>query len=423
MRRLVSPLTAALTCTVTLGLTGCGAGATPNLVRTQRSRLPGAGSPALATRLLASAAAALDRVRSFHIEAQWFYNDAVPRTLSGEFSLPGRFTLSIDSGGQKVNLVVINDAAYVRGNGLYWANAVSTPNTVRAISNRWVKLPATAVPGLSSLQALADPKTLGLCALESGIGRVTGGQRTELNGQRQALAVQIEGDQPGIPTGSVLLAASGPPLPISISQFGPAEAGATIDPACSQPQTSTSPVRNSMLFFSRYDVPAQISPPKGWIAAKALTATILASTPSPASTGSSRRVAQQRQMLGNWSATGTVIQSNWRPGQTLQRFWQIGQRCAAGVCRPDITRTTAYGPVSTWLAWSGNHWTADFVMTVSCTDGTANAEHADWTLYVHPATIDAVEHDRTTGSCPPSTSVIRWVAQPATPPASTSSTS
>lgn len=430
MRRLISTVTTGIACTATLVLAGCGAGTTANRVLTRPdggpSRSAEAGSPALATKLMASAAAALDHVRSFHIEARWFYYDSVPRTLSGEFSLPGRLSLNINSGGKRVKMIVVDDTAYLRGNTLYWATAISAPNTVRALSNRWVKVPATSVPGLSAFRALADPKTVGRCALESGIGRVSGGQRTELNGHRQALAVQIDGDQPGF-QGSVMLAANGPPLPIVISQYGPAEAGVTPDPACSQSQTSPSPVRTSMIFFSRYDVPAQISPPQGWIAGRALSAETLASMPSSAATDAARLAGQQREMLGNWSATGTVIQSqnyaNERPGLTFSRFWQIGQRCATGLCRPYIARTTANGPVSTWLAWADNHWTADFIMTINCTDGTASTQHAKWTLRARPGTIDAVEHDHTTGSCPTSTGVVRWVAHPAIPPAGARSTS
>ena len=425
MRRLSGVLTWVILCTVTVGVAGCGAGTLVSRTRIWTRGAPSprteAGSQTLAKKLLASAAAALDRVRSFHIEAQWFYDDTVPRTLSGEFSLPGRFTLNINSGGQKVKLVVIKDTAYIRGNSLYWGNAISAPNILRAVSNRWVKAPAAAVPGLSAYRALADPKTLGWCALESGTGRVSGGQRTELNGQRPALSLQIEGDQPGFPSGSVLLAASGPPLPIVISQFGPSAPRVTPDERCGQPTESPSPVRNSMVFFSHYNAPAQISPPAGWIAGRALTAAILASTPKSVSTDASRRVIQEREMLGTWSATGTVVQSqnfaNGPPGLTVKRLWQIGQRCANGTCRPYMAHTTADGPVSTWMAWAGDHWTADFVMTISCTDGTASSFHADWTLRVRPGTIDAVEHDRTTGSCPTSTSVVRWIAYPAIPPA------
>lgn len=71
------------------------------------------------------------------------------------------------------------------------------------------------------------------------------------------------------------------------------------------------------------------------------------------------------------------------------------------------------GPVSSWLTWTGDRWAAHFTKTIGCSDGTATLELSDWALRVRPGIISAVEHDTTTGSCPKSTSVVRWIAHPA----------
>lgn len=173
-----------------------------------------------------------------------------------------------------------------------------------------------------------------------------------------------------------------------------------------------------MIFFSHYNAPVRILAPTGWVTSRRLTAAITGAQPSA---HSSTEATQERELLGTWTATGTITAShnfvNEPTGLTFQRLWQIAQSCANGRCRPAITRTTNAGPVSTWLAWAGGHWTADFVTTIPCQDGTSSAQYSNWTIRVRPGAINAVEHDRTTGSCPTSTSVIRWSAHPALRPA------
>ena len=381
-----------------------------------RTRAPAPATRVPDTTVFSRAVAALDRVHSFRLDATWFYDDVVPRTLRAEFALPGRFRLSIKSGGKDANLVVIGATAYIRGNVPYWAEAVSAPNAVHVLSAHWVKVPASDVPNLGAYQALAQPQTVGRCVLGSTPGTVTGPYRADIDGQTKlALDLQVDGARSGVPGLDILLSATGPPLPLSISNIGPTELSGA-DPACGQLQSQPNPVRDTMLSFSRYDAPIRITAPNGWISDAGVADAIRASAPKSAPTGISERVVQEHEMLGTWVATGTIIKSHnfadERPGVRFQRLWRISDSCDRGSCRPDITRTTSAGPVTTWLVWTGDHWTATFVMTIPCTDHTVTTQHANWTIRVRPGAIAAVEHDRT-DSCGPSTSVAQWIAHPA----------
>ncbi len=380
----------------------------PSAAASARSHVP-------ATTLLSEAVAALDQIHSFRLEATWFYYDFVPRTLSAEFSLPGRFMLSINSGGETVKFVVLGSSAYVRGNVRYWAGYVSAPNVVHLLASNWVKLPASAVPNLAAYQALAQPRTVGRCALGLAAESVSGPLSADLNGRtRSVLDLHVDDGRAGSGRDDILLSAGGTPLPLSISQAG-STTPSPHNPACGQLQTQPNPVRTAVIFFSHYNDTIRIAAPSRWIGSSRLTEAIRESSPKLAPTDPSVRLRQEREMLGTWIATGTIIQShgfaNGQSGSTFQRLWEIRENCTRGQCRPYMTRTTSTGPVSTWLAWTGDHWTASFVMTIACSDGTANTEYANWTIHVRRGAIAAVERDRTTGSCPTSTSVVRWEAR------------
>jgi hypothetical protein len=170
--RLLRSLNVGAACMAAVVLGGCGAGA-------PASRLGSLRSPA---HILAQTAAALDRVHSFHLQGTGMDAGGLPVTFSGDFSIPGRLALTISENGQTFALKLVGGDAYLRANAQYWVAAGSTANAVALLADRWVKVPVASAPGLAQFRALTEPSTLGRCAIESGLGTVTVGGNTVIDG-------------------------------------------------------------------------------------------------------------------------------------------------------------------------------------------------------------------------------------------------
>jgi hypothetical protein len=383
-------------------LGGCGAGA-------PASRLGSLRSPA---HILAQTAAALDRVHSFHLQGTGMDAGGLPVTFSGDFSIPGRLALTISENGQTFALKLVGGDAYLRANAQYWVAAGSTANAVALLADRWVKVPVASAPGLAQFRALTEPSTLGRCAIESGLGTVTVGGNTVIDGVPAVVLID-HGDLPGTSPGRLYVATSGASLPLLVTQSGPERPGGAPDRACGQTQNRSSSGTSSSLIFSRYDLPLRITAPAQALDLSQLKAAAKATAPKPAPTNPLARAAesaQETEMMGSWLATGRVIESrnsDESPGTIFDRAWRIARICVDAMCQPYITRNTNQGLLSAQLVWAGGQWAADFVSTIPRGNGEMTTDYSDWTIKVRPAGIDAVERRRTTASCGPPASTLR----------------
>ena len=124
-------------------------------------------------------------------------------------------------------------------------------------------------------------------------------------------------------------------------------------------------------------------------------------------------------MVGDWQAEGRYDEaSNWanaKKGDVLVRLWHFERTCDVNGCHLIFSRQAPYGPLSSELSWSGDHWLASFdhpVPSVSSSGASCPpaTEHSQWTLTVSSSKIHAVEN-ATAGSCQPATAVIDWTAK------------
>jgi hypothetical protein len=226
-------------------------------------------------RILTQTAAALDRMHSFHLQGTG-ESKGVPISFSGDFSVPGRFAVTVDQGGGTVAVRLVGANSYLRANAQYWTRAGAIARVLPVLAARWVKQPAGTSSWLTAFRAMTERSTLGYCAVESGLGMVTVGAKTKLHGRRVVVLVD-HGNVPGSTTSRLYIAAGRASLPLLITQTGRKKAGGLPDPACGDASNSSS-TNLDRLSFSRYDRPLHITAPSHAIGLGQLAAALRAAS-------------------------------------------------------------------------------------------------------------------------------------------------
>ena len=222
----------------------------------------GSQSSSPATRLVASAEAALAQVHSFHI-AGAAVQSGQPATISGDIEIPGRLRVRLHEGQATAQIIVIGADVYLNANAPYFAAQGTPAADVARIADRWVKLPAGATAGVGTLLSAAEPSTIGHCVVAAHLGTVSVKGHGTVNGQPVVILAD-KGDVAGSTPGLLYLAASGPPLPLRAVQTGPQALGGVPDAKCGETKadvagTTTANVVN----LSEYNRAPAVTAPAG----------------------------------------------------------------------------------------------------------------------------------------------------------------
>jgi hypothetical protein len=221
------------------------------------------GSPALADeaaksprQILADVTANLAKVRSMHIEGTEVDKDG-RTTLSADISASGSTDMRAKLGGQQLRIRAIGKQLYFKGSRSFWKGSGVPSSAVSALTDRWVKMPASAA-GADSLAKELQPRALARC-LGTDLGTIRKGPVTKVDGKPAVVLIDA-GDKPGTSPGRLYVANAGTPLPLRVMQTGPSRAGGKRDAACGDAGDTT---RSSDLRFSNYNKRLRITAPAG----------------------------------------------------------------------------------------------------------------------------------------------------------------
>lgn len=209
--------------------------------------------------ILAAASKDVAKVRSYHVEGTETDEDGVGK-LSGDVSSEGKLRFSIDVGRSALGLVVIGQTTYLKANEAFWKKeGKASPALAATLDDRWVKAPSGASDILKGLV----PKDLAYCLrTDSGSLRKVGART--LDGRR-AVVIADKGDKPGTAPGELYVAATGPALPLRVTQTGKEKPGGKPDPRCDNSDDGDKPSTTTAADyrFSDYDKPVRITAPSG----------------------------------------------------------------------------------------------------------------------------------------------------------------
>jgi hypothetical protein len=199
---------------------------------------------------LEDTAAALRRMKSFHVEA----TEGRSTTVRADFAVPKKLRLYLKQRDATARMLFVDGAVYMKGNTAFWREAEAGRNA-KDLDGHWLKVPGS----MGELQKLAkqlDPVNLSRCLLKAHGTLASGGTAT-VKGQR-AVVILDKGDRPGTTPGRLYVAATGEPLPLRTIATGRERPGGKKDPLCD----SDTPTRaGDEVLFSRYNEPVDITAP------------------------------------------------------------------------------------------------------------------------------------------------------------------
>jgi hypothetical protein len=180
------------------------------------------GVAALApTEILAKAQAALPKVSSVHVtgqgqeEGQQFQLDLKIKNHEGATG-----SLTIPAGGPsgsgsfKIDLIVLGQTAYIKGDKTFWTAIGGGDATIaNKVGGKWVKT-TTQNNKVKDLLTLADLNELSSSLLKPE-GTVTKGEQKKINGKK-AIGL-VDGSKDG---GVLYIATEGDPVPVQIAEGG-----------------------------------------------------------------------------------------------------------------------------------------------------------------------------------------------------------
>ena len=208
--------------------------------------------------ILSDVQSAVAKVHSYHLAGTITDKDG-PGQLVGDVAAPSSLRFTIKQGGRAAQLVVTESNAYLRASRSFWQSQGGIPaKAIKLLSNRWVKVPASAKGGPGDLVAEFAPKNFARC-LASQTGTVTKGGTKTFSGQK-VVVLQDKGDKPGTNPGQLYIAASGPALPLRVLQTGPQKPGGSADPTCGGGSDTT---KSADVRLSNFDKDVKISAPPG----------------------------------------------------------------------------------------------------------------------------------------------------------------
>ncbi len=213
----------ALTCSAALALAACGSGGD-------------AGGGDVAGKspkdVIAAVADALEQADGMHISGT--ITDAEgPGRLDARVDAGGDVDATMDQGGQHFAFRLIGRDAYILGDAKFWESTAGDEVGAK-LGGHWVKTSAFA----GELKAIVEPlRPAGLasCLRDGATGTLSTRQAT-LDGERVIVLVD-KGDRPGASPGELYVAATGKPLPLRVTQSGPARPGGVKVKSCGDDDT------------------------------------------------------------------------------------------------------------------------------------------------------------------------------------------
>ncbi|MCW3023449.1 MAG: hypothetical protein JWR30_2771 [Conexibacter sp.] len=211
--------------------------------------------------ILADLSRDLGKVRNYHFSGSQTDPDG-RSSLAGDATASGRANLVIRKGASAVRLIAVPAGVYVKGNAAYWKSVGGSngASIAKQLADRWVKAPGSQDKSLVAMFQDLTPKHLASCTAV-GTGTLAKGGTATIAG-RKAVVIVDRGDKPGTTPGRLYVTASGPVLPLRVTQTGRRRAGGRLDPRCQEKDDKSTA---SDLTFSRFDAPLKIAAPHGAI--------------------------------------------------------------------------------------------------------------------------------------------------------------
>jgi hypothetical protein len=231
-------------------LAACG-GAAPS---SARSSPPESSRPA--AQVLQDAAAAVARVRSYHMLADIPGQPGsvhVDLWVGGASAVSGTLTTS----GTTAGLLIEGGGVYVRGRDFF--RLTSGDAAANLIGDRWVLLPTSASRQLTgSLTRFTDTATLAHCLTNDPHGTLTA--TVSSRGGEPVVELRDAGDRPGTVKGALVVDAN-TALPVETRADGPASAGGpATDPACGSGAVDAGG-GSGVVSFDHWGAPVSVTPP------------------------------------------------------------------------------------------------------------------------------------------------------------------
>lgn len=209
--------------------------------------------------ILAAASRDVAKVRGYHVEGTETDKDGVNK-LSGDVSSEGKLRFAIEVGRSSITIIAIGKTTYLKADDDFWkSEAKASPELAATLAERWVKAPSSTANVLKGLV----PKDLSYC-LRQGTGSLrNAGVRRQ--GGRRAVVIADKGDKPGTAPSELYVAATGPALPLRVTQSGKEKPGGRPDPRCdnTEPGDEASTTTAADYRFTDYDKPVRITAPSG----------------------------------------------------------------------------------------------------------------------------------------------------------------
>jgi hypothetical protein len=235
---------------LTAVLAGCGSDDGP----AERSDGAGGDLAALpADQLLERAASALERVRSYRVEARETDGDG-PLRATANVAAAGDAALRFRQGRAAFEVRVVGDGRFLRANRAFWSEQGGPSQVTDLVADRWVVAPEGGRDLAEAVDRLR-PKELAFC-LRKETGGVTKHGVREVDGRRLVVLVD-DGKRPGGAPGELFLD-PGTALPVLVRQTGPQRPGRP-DPRCGDADDDS---RSSEVRFTRIDEPVRVQAPQ-----------------------------------------------------------------------------------------------------------------------------------------------------------------
>ncbi len=250
-RRLVLALAS-----VAVVISGCGSSANSN---GEASKPP--------EQVLSDASTALRQVHSLRVSGMVTV-DKLPTAVTLAVKPPSDLSIAMTQGASSAQMILLASSVYIKMSPEFARRQANVPApTAALISNRWLKVPPSAVGGAASLTKQFNLDTLSRCVVENH-GSLTRGGTATVNGQ-PAVVIVDKGDKPGSTPSRLYVATTGPPLPLRAVATGRQRPGGASDAQCNNGGDPTRP--GEVLTFTDYNKSLNIAPPAGAVDLSQLT--------------------------------------------------------------------------------------------------------------------------------------------------------
>ena len=209
-------------------------------------------SHATAHQMFGAMTHALRKVHSVGIDFTVKANKGKATRITMEIQVPGRVEATVQHGSEVVNERWIGNAIYFRYNYAALDDLTGYPYLANALHDRWVQLPAAAVPLARAMEHMATDKMLQECDILGPTGRLSVGSPTQVNGLA-AVSLRDHGGKPGTARRTITLSANPPYLPLRIVQTHAGQPGGSAFDDCYSNRTTRTMMRRAEVVSRRFD--------------------------------------------------------------------------------------------------------------------------------------------------------------------------